>query len=105
MSSNRSLAEVAHSTDIKFATMLEELTEAVKKFHSAFRDSLNAADDLTRLGSNDKWLEYLDSLTSAAETTTNAMELEKKHLHSLNNTLGTNKTIALEKNDLSYHEA
>lgn len=97
-----------NGTDIKFVTMLEVLNEAVRKFHSAVpfdSASLNANDDSTRLGSSKKWLDYLQSLASAAETTADAMELAKKHLYSLITTLGTSSNVAVEKISLPCHEA
>lgn len=105
MFSTRSFAQVSHGMNIQFVTMLEKLTDAVKEFHSAFRGSLIATDDLSRFGSSDKWLEYLHSLATAAETTTDLMELAKKHLHTLITTLGRKKSITPETIDLSCYEA
>lgn len=105
MYSIRSFAQEAHGMNIQFVTMLEKLTDAVQEFHSVFRGSLIATDDSTRFGRSDKWLEYLHSLASAAETTTDLMELAKKHLHTLITTLGRKNIITREKTDLSCYEA
>lgn len=76
------------------------MSEAVQKFYSTVHSWLSAATSSNKNGSSEKYLNYLRSLSSAAETTLEQMERLKEDLISLIATLREKEATAKEMIDL-----
>lgn len=83
-----------------FTTVGEGMSEAVQKLYSTVRSLLSATTSTTKNESSEKYLDYLRSLSLAAETTLQEMERLKADLISLITTLKEKEATAKEIIDL-----